>query len=84
MSFCRRYVVFGISNNLVQIPNIFPAAISMAAAQQQSSFAAKNWCESKVILTSFAAIEIAVKLLGIWGRLWGPPKVCIQGYIKTP
>ena len=29
-----------------------------------------------------AAIEIAGKLLGIWGRLWGPPKTTNTGLQK--
>ena len=66
------YVVFGGPHNLPQIQNSFPA-ISMAA---------KTCCENAVFLTSFAAIEIAGKLLGIWGRLWGPPKTAYTGLQK--
>ena len=72
------YVVFGGPHNLPQILNSFPA-ISMAA---EVIFTAKACCENAVFLTYCAAIEITGKLLGIWGRLWGPPKTTYTGLQK--
>ena len=43
---------------------------------------AKTCCENAVFLTSFAVIEIAGKLLGIRGMLWGPPKTTHTGLQK--
>ena len=73
MSFCSPvYAVFGGPHNLPQNPNSFPA-ISMAAKE------VKNTAFSQQV---FAAIEIAGKLFGIWGRLWGPPKTTYTGLQK--
>ena len=57
----------------------FPIVFLLSQWQQKSFLAAKICCENAVFLTSFAAIEIAGKLLGIWGRLWGPPKTAYTG-----
>ena len=69
------YVVFGGPHNLPQIPNSFPAW------QQMSFLAAKSCCENAAFLTFFAAIEIARKLLGIWGWLWGPGREVVKKQI---
>ena len=60
----------------------FPIVFLLSQWQQKSFLAAKTCCENAVFLTSFAAIEIAGKLLGIWGRLWGPPKTAYTGLQK--
>ena len=75
MSFCSPvYVVFGGPHNLPQILNSFPVIAG--------NLAAKTCCENAAFLTYCAAIEIAGKLLGIWGRLWGPPKTSYTGLQK--
>ena len=60
----------------------FPIVFLLSQWQQKSFLAAKTCCENAVFLTYFAAIEIAGKLLGIWGRLWGPPKTTYTGLQK--
>ena len=80
--FLYRWISTGVPNDFFDYLFLWFCVFLLSQWQQKSFLAAKTCCENAVFLTSFAAIEIAGKLLGIWGRFWGPPKTAYTGLQK--
>ena len=65
----------------ITIPKI-PIVFLLSQWQQRKSKILHFHSKFLLPKMTSAAIEIAGKLLGIWGRLWGPPKTAFTGLQK--